>query len=286
LAVAKAQAALGLLLDARATALEVVGLPVEAGEPQVFERARASAGELERRLEQRLPSVLVEIFPASAQARIVIDGAPVAGARQAPVPLNPGRHQVVATATGYFDIEQDFELREGEPRRLRLTLQPVREDARSGAVAAAGASASKAPTPSNEAVAAAPAPDQPEAGDDATAADSPGSSARQRGYAALGVTGLAVAIGATTGILAFTSKPDCPGDVCPAGSEPSIRESTRYGTIANISFAVAAVSGAYALWELLANADSSTSQASASALPPVAFTPSATGVLCEWRTAF
>jgi hypothetical protein len=241
LAVAKAQAALGLLIEARMTAKECVRSPVREGEPKVFAQARLDAGDFERRVGQRIPSVLIELVPIEAVASLEIDGRDAASARQAALELNPGQHLLRATAAGFVDSDQSFHLREGEPRKLRVVLQPEAVTAAKPAIAAA-------PLASVAANESAPSSHTPsEAGT---------SGAAVRGYVALGVAAIGIAAGSTAGLLAFSSKPDCPRDVCPPGSDSDIKESKQYGTIANVSFIVAGVAGLYGLWELAINAPS------------------------------
>ncbi len=199
LAVAQTEVALGLLLEAQATALEIVALPVQAGEPKVFAQARSSAAELERSLRQRIPSVLVEVSPPVAGPRFQVDGRTAVAAPEAP--LSPP--SVMAPATP-------------EP------ASSSRED---------------------------------------VAGERSLSGAEVRGVVALSIAGASVLVGSTTGILAFTSKPDCPGSVCPLGSQQAIDESKRFGNIANVSFAVAVVAAGYGLWELLASGKPTTGAA-------------------------
>ncbi len=261
LAVAKAQAALGLLIEARATANECVRSPVRDGEPKVFAQARLDAADFERRVGQRIPSLLVELVPIEAVASLEIDGQDAGSARQAAIELNPGQHLLRATAAGFVDSDQSFHLREGEPRKLRVVLQPE-----AGAASqAANSSAPLANLPP-------PADETSQAPADAPSEQSGTSGASVRGYVALGVAAVGVAAGSTAGMLAFSSKPDCPGDVCPPGSDSDIKESKQYGTIANVSFIVAGVAGLYGLWELAFNARSS-APTTASGPPKSGITP-------------
>ena len=248
LAVAMTEAALGLLLEAQVSALEVVALPVQAGEPKVFSEARARAAELERSLRERIPSVRVDILPAGASPRFQVDGKEAPSVGETPLKLNPGAHRLSVRAPGHAPVEVAFELAEGEPRALGIKLA-------STAVAAAEAPLSPAP------VTATAAPEPERSGGEGSAAERSLSGAEVRGVVALSIAGAGALVGTTTGILAFTSKPDCPGSVCPLGSQAAIDESKRFGNIANVSFAIAVVAAGYGLWELLANAKPTTGMA-------------------------
>src|SRR5262245_33776714 len=58
--VAKAQAALGRLIEANTTLIDIINAPVQSNEPEVFKEARGTASDLSRRLSVRIPSVQVE----------------------------------------------------------------------------------------------------------------------------------------------------------------------------------------------------------------------------------
>lgn len=225
LAVAKAQLELGLFVEAKATARGVVDLPRRGREPSVFAEARRAASALGRTASRRVASLDVDVRPASARAVLELDGKAVPIG--SPVELNPGRHEVVLHAPGYQRQASELAVTEGEKRRLELRL--IAEPSDPGAIAAAS-----------------PELDVPD----------PGSGARTRGFVALAVSGLGVAVGATTGVLAFSTKPDCPGDVCNPEAEPEIEASKRYGNVANVGFGVGIVAGVYGLYELLINAPS------------------------------
>jgi hypothetical protein len=271
LAVAQTQVALGLLLDAQVTALEIVALPVQAGEPKVFAEARVSAAELERSLRQRIPSVLVEVSPPGASPRFQVDGREAPSVGETSLKLNPGPHRLSVDAPGHSPVEQAFKLTEGEARRLRVMLAPTAVAAPEAALsppAVIAPAASEPASPPREEV----------------ARERSLSGAEVRGVVALSIAGAGVLVGSTTGILAFTSKPDCPGSVCPLGSQQAIDESKRFGNIANVSFAVAVVAAGYGLWELLANGKPTTGVARPLELGLVPGTGE--GAQLQWSGAF
>lgn len=244
--VARAQLALGNWVEANAVAAEVANLPEVAHEPPVFQRARAEASELVLGLSPRVPALALEIAPARTAVRIEIDGAemPSAG-RELSFRLNPGDHRLRVSAPGYRTIEREVPLAERERRTLSLVLVPVS----SAAAVVDGAAELPAPSPTTtspvttSSAAASPPASAGEGGDD--------DGARTRAHVALVVAGAAALGGSVTGILAFTSKPSCPDDVCELDQRDDADSSRRFGTIATVSFGVALVAGAYGMWELL-----------------------------------
>lgn len=125
---AKAQEALGLLVEARATALDVVRMPVLASEPEAFTNARPLAAELAAKLEARIPSIVVTVkgLPAGVEARVLVDGAVMPPSALAlPRKINPGTHVIQISVPG-FDLERrEVTLAEGESLPIDLVLKPL-----------------------------------------------------------------------------------------------------------------------------------------------------------------
>jgi hypothetical protein len=258
LALTRAQESVGQWVEANATAMEVINMARAPDEPEVFGQARADARALSDRLSRVVPSVRIELLPRDVGARVSIDGAEMLGADAGmPLKLNPGEHRLLVTAPGRVAVERSFRLLEGAREQLSVTLA---EDPNA---------ALAAPTSGGAAVVVAPVDEPRDAG----------SAARTRGYVALGVAGVAGLAGGVTGLLAFSSKPDCPGDRCSLAQKGDADTSKRYGNIATVSFGVAAAAGAYALWELLVNAPSEPSLEPGVALPRLL--PARSGVLLE-----
>jgi len=267
LAVAQAQASLGQWVEANATAMEVINMPSQPGEPEVFGRARDDARALLDRLRGAVPSVSVDVVPREARAQVSIDGAAMPAVEAMSIKLNPGEHRLLVTAAGYAPQERGFRLAAGENQQLSVTLVAGDDMGLAGAPVSVGAGMS--------ADASAPAPPP-------AAEDDPGSGARARGLIALGVGGVAALTGSVTGILAFSTKPDCPQNLCAADQRDDADASKTYGTIATVSFGVAAVATAYGLWELLANAPSEP----APAVAHTAVIPTRSGALLQVSGAF
>lgn len=131
LEIAKSQVALGKLVEAKATADEVIRLPVKPGEPLVLSQARAAAAELSLALTQRIPTISFLILPIGTKAHIELDGVELKpSSAGSPSKVNPGTRHIRVESTGYDRLEQDVELAEGEHRKLELQLN---RDASGGA---------------------------------------------------------------------------------------------------------------------------------------------------------
>lgn len=253
--VARAQEALGQWVEANATAVEVINLPREAAEPQVFEQARSAAQDLLRSLTPRIPALQLQLTPASVVARVEIDGEdmPAAGGAMS-FKLNPGAHQLRVSAPGYRTELRSATLAEQERQVLQVVLVPELE------AALPGSSSAQVASPGLSNVGGANMAER-------------GSGARTRGYVALGVAGVGAVLGSVTGVLAFHYKPDCPGDLCVAQQRDEADRSRRFGNVATVSFGVALVAAAYGGWELLFNAGSEQGESAAASGTRVGLSP-------------
>lgn len=226
---ARAREALGQWVEANAIAVEVINLPRSPAEPAVFEQARDAARELLRSLTARIPALQLDITPIGVEAQVAIDGEQMLLARGGlPFRLNPGTHQLAVHAPGYRPELRTVTLVEQEVQVLAIAL--VEELPSSGAASGSGIM------------------------ELARAQGDPGAGARTRGHVALGLAGGAALLGGVTGVLAFSSKPDCPGDICAPELRDEAQRSRSFGNVATVSFGVALAAAAYGAWELLVNA--------------------------------
>jgi hypothetical protein len=86
----------------------------------------ARAKEALKSLERRIPRVVVKVKPASAEARLLIDGEPpVSTATNGAVRLDPGLHKVRAEASAFEAAEEVVTLKEGEERVVELAMGRV-----------------------------------------------------------------------------------------------------------------------------------------------------------------
>lgn len=127
LAVAKARAGLGELVEARDLLLELVRMPRVEGEPEAFDQARSEAASLAKALEARIPSLVIGVKgpPTDAKVEVTIDGhvVPVVG-MSTTRRVNPGAHVVSASSEGFAVASAQAKVKEGETRRVSLKLVP------------------------------------------------------------------------------------------------------------------------------------------------------------------
>lgn len=249
--VAKTLQALGKLVEARRTAIEVANLPVTAGEPNVMAAARQEASGLAAQLATRIPSALIQVWPKEAQATILVDSVQLpAAAVGLPYKTNPGEHVVQVNAPGYQTAEQRFRLEEGGSTTVSVNL-----------VAQAGAAPAAVVVPPDEQPAPPPEP--------VTGSTEPQD--RTLTYVAFGIAGAGAVLGTVTGLLSLSkasaAKEHCDGDVCTREASDDIDSSKSLATFSNIGFGVAIAAGAWGLYQVLS--EPSGTQA---ALPPA--TPS------------
>ena len=241
LMVANEQVALGMLVEARETLARVLHTPAAPGEPEAFQRARASAEQLNQSVEGRIPSLRIDVRGASTAAEVTVDDITVSPAvLKFPYRLNPGHHVVVAkTARGRASRETD--VREGETQDVVLQI-----------------SESAAPPP--------PGPVAP-----APAAESRGPNTLA--IVGFGVAGAGVIAGTITGLLMFSKKSaledGCTNGQCPPSSHSDYTAAYTMATISTVSFIVAGVGAGVGIYGLLTRrAAPSTSSGSAFRVEP------------------
>jgi hypothetical protein len=150
-ALARAQAALGLLLEARDTALHVARLPEQPGENPKYAAARAAAASLADALAARIPSLIVTVSPSPAGLTLRVDDAPVPpAALTLPRKVNPGKHVVVARAEGFADARVEVSVAERAALPVALALVARAAPLRPVAVPAPGRVAAPAAVPARK----------------------------------------------------------------------------------------------------------------------------------------
>jgi hypothetical protein len=212
---AKAQVAAGLLVEALDTTLAVTRMPKDRFEPKAFRAARKQAQSLAEELPPKIPAVVIEVTGEGADsASVTVDGkeqrSELLGA---PIKLNPGSHEVVATAPGGAEVRETVDLQEGMTREVALRLV-----------------APEAATPVK--------PD----------GDGDGSTTNPAVWIGFGVAGAGVIIGTITGSLAMAKysdvAPRCPDNRCPPDAHGDVDGGKTLGTVATVSFIVGAVGAA------------------------------------------
>lgn len=129
LQLARAELALGKLIESRRTLKRVKAFPKEQGEPEAYVDAREAAAKLEDDVALRIPSVTIRIagVPAGKRAWVSVDGNHLSAQEVGkPHPLNPGNHEIAAGGEGLQERAQGIVLAEGEHKilELDLALQP------------------------------------------------------------------------------------------------------------------------------------------------------------------
>ena len=226
LRVAKAQAALGLLVEARDTLAAIQRTPPTRNEPQPFNDARREGDRLDAALAPRIPSLTITVSGAAAgeEPHLTLDGVDLpAAVLGLPRVVDPGHHVIVAdTPTGAGTLEVD--VKEAEQKRAELALVTK-------LTATATATATVDEPPEN-----APPAKRSHAPTLVT-------------WTGVGVAGAGVIVGTITGVMAISKKStlqkECPNDVCGTGSD--LGSATTLATVSDIAFATAGVGAVVAI---------------------------------------
>ncbi len=244
--VAKAQEALGKLVEARDTLLEVARFPKKPNEPQAFSKARERAQTHAAEIAARIPAIRIQVtgLPSGTTPAVTIDGAEVNPAiLGVPRKLNPGKHVITASASGYAEARREVEVAERAELDVPLELTP----------SAAAPAPVPAPVPATEAPAKPSSP--PPAATDAKADTTSGSSTSSLAYIGFGVAAVGLTVGGITGALAFskagTASDQCTNNVCPPAAQADIDSSKTMGTVSTVSFAVGFVGAAIGIYGLM-----------------------------------
>lgn len=212
---ARTQAALGKLVEARDTALEVTRLPRRRGEHAVMETSRHEAAELARTLAARIPTLRVLVQGADGGAPVEVRvGDSLWKDGGAPQPLDPGTHAVRASAPGRTPATARVTLTEGESATVTLQLAAI------GAVATA-------PAPLED-----PRPPSASSGLPALA------------WVGFGVGAAGVVAGSITGLVALSrgnsAKERCQGTACDPAAGADIDAANTLGWVSTAAFAIGA----------------------------------------------
>lgn len=236
LGLARTQAKLGKLVAAQESYNKIIREWSDKPTPQpAFKDALESAKTEVQAVSSRVASVTISIdgtVPPNAQ--VTIDGQPVnAAALGLRRPVDPGTHQVKATADGYKTAETSFEVKEGGSAEAKLHLEKDPNAAVAGAAVTGGAGAPAGGTPGGGEP---PPAEKPASGSNKTLA-----------IAAFGVGGAGLVLGAVTGFIALGKHSDlekqCPGGTCPASVQDDVDGYKTMGTLSTVGFIVAGVGG-------------------------------------------
>jgi hypothetical protein len=210
LEVARTQAAMGRLLEARDTLAEISRMPECPGDPPPFVDARANARKLDDELSPRIPSVRLNVKGGEKDAptTVKVDDVPVPeAALSAPRKLNPGHHVIVAKS-GKLEKTEEIDLAERDTKDVTLELQPP------------------------------PAPPR-----DRTSKG--GFISKPVAFVALGVGGVGLVVGTITGVMAMGAKSDaekgCVNKFCPPSTYGDLDRASSMATVSTVSFIIGAV---------------------------------------------
>lgn len=209
-AVARAEEALGHLVEARSLARELTRETPRPDDPEPFLAARHEALGILTRVEPKVPTLVVLIEGAGpSTAKVEVDGTPLLPEEiGTPREVNPGKHVIRGTAEGHIDNVTQIDIPDGESRQVRIMF-------------------SQAPAPAKE------PPSSPP----------PARTASPLVLAGFGAAAVGVTVGSVTGALAFlragAARSQCSGNSCPAGAQSDIDATHKLGTISTISFVAA-----------------------------------------------
>jgi hypothetical protein len=243
LSLARVQAQLGMLVEARSTAMEVINLPAAKSEPKVFTEARRAAGSLSSELEPRVPSIKTLVAPAEVVYSGTLDGIALPSeARLVAFRTNPGLHTVRIEAPGYAPQTRQVTLAEREAETVKVDLQPTAAEIASPPNAAGTSAAASVPT--------APASDPVD----------PAASGRTPGIVGLSVGGALLVAGTVTGVMSIVQtsheKDTCPADHCSTSQQDALSTANTLANVANVCVPLGVLGIAYGLYELLTLPDS------------------------------
>jgi len=232
LEVARAQVALGQLIEALDTIAAIHKTPVLADDPAPFKDARNKADELDAQVEGKVPSLSITVTGAAEgeTPAISVDGVSLpAAAASVPRKVDPGHHVVTARAAS-GQAKEEVDVTEGEKKDVALVL-----------VAGGGEN------PEGDNAQAEPGPEGPHK------VHTPGPLT----WGGIAVGGVGLIVGSITGLMtlskASTVKSDCTTNMkCVNGPDISaLNSGNSLATVSTISFAIAGAGAVVAVVSLI-----------------------------------
>jgi hypothetical protein len=121
--IARTQSALNRWVEAAETYRKLVRVKLDAGAPEAFQQAIDDGKKELAELEPKIPSLKVEVTPLVSGLEVRIDGEVVSSAALGvDRPINPGEHQISATAPGYVTKERPVTVAPGSSESVLLEL--------------------------------------------------------------------------------------------------------------------------------------------------------------------
>jgi hypothetical protein len=202
----------------------VVREQLPANAPAAFRDAQDRARRVLGPALARIGRLTVEVEPKEAQATVTVSGAAVPKALfGVERPTDPGTHEVVANAPGYFPAKTSVELAEGGKQTVTLRLTPD-------------------PSAAAPPVAPTPVVVQPEPTHDTRPPEQAqhGGGNKTLAFVLLGVGGAGIVTGSVTGLLALGKKGelDCPEKQCSGAAADDLDSANTMALVSTIGFAV------------------------------------------------
>ena len=218
IAVARAQASLGLLVDARDTAMLVRRIPVAPAEPPAFAEARAAADVIAEELAPRIPTLRIELTGLTdGHPAVTVDGVAISIDKLTERKVDPGHHVVVAKL-GEVERNEEIDIIEREAKSIAFDFTGV----------------------------IAPPPPVGEGGKEVTPVGLGGGTLAMYGGFGLAAGGLVV--GSLAGVLALGKKSSaskgCRDQQCPPSTYADIDAAYTMATVATVGFVAAGVGAA------------------------------------------
>ncbi len=259
LEVAKAQVALGLLVEARDTIAVLRTQPPGKTESDIFRQARAASEQLDEQLAGRVPSLIISLkgVDPTQEPALTLDGVKVPPALLGlPRTVDPGHH-VVTAKTSSGTGTQEVDVKEGEQKPVEVVV-----------------------------VAIAPEPAVPPATSELPADEAPLPKRHLTPltWAGIGAGGAGLLVGSITGGLSLskksTLKQECTNDVCGPSASSTLSSAKTLATVSDVGFVFAGAGAAVAVVSfVLSNRSSAAHLAPSASAIGVSVTPwiSATG---------
>jgi hypothetical protein len=235
---ARALIGLGRFVEAQERLELVVREGVAENAPWVWKKSLQDAEHLANSVKPKVAWLTINVT-GSNNPTVMVDGTqvPVAalGVRRA---VDPGPRRIAATANGYLPKEISVTMPEGGERAVTLDLET---DPGAVPVLLRPEKPKKAPVP----------PPKPEP-----------KPSNGLAYAAIGLGGAGLAVGAVTGIVALGKRSDlknkyyCAGSHCDPAAQPTIDAYHRYGIVSGVGFGVGLVSSVIGVWMLVSHSGS------------------------------
>jgi hypothetical protein len=244
LEVARTQAALGLLVEARDSALGVTSIADRPGEPVPFKVARDAAGVLNAVLDARIPSLTITVknVPRGATSAVSVDDVVISPERAGHLcQVDPGHHVLVARAGEAARVEE-IDLVERDRKEVTLELPDPRVP---GAAVEGGATTVGG------------------VGGASQAASRGRGVSRGLVLGGFGLAGAGLLAGSISGVLSLSKTADikassgCAGTVCGPAEYGDIRSARSLATVSTASFVVAGAGVVIGILGLLAGTPSS-----------------------------